>query len=138
MFRPAVLLRVESLLVLVGSTVLYHHLHGSWLQFGVLFFAPDLSIPVYLVSARLGWRAYNLAHTYASPILLIALSLLTDHGRVAVLGLIWCAHIGWDRLLAFGMKLDEDFWETHLGPLHAEHELWKRFVALFDSSPTPS
>ncbi len=131
MFRPAVLLRVESVLVLVGSTALYRHHHGSWLPFGLLFFMPDISIALYLVSARLGWRAYNLAHTYASPLVLIGLSLLTGHLRVAVLGLIWCAHIGWDRLLAFGMKLDEDFWETHLGPLTAEQRLWEKFVALF-------
>jgi hypothetical protein len=132
-FRPAVLLRVESLLVLVGSTALYRHFGGSWLLFIVLFFAPDISIAVYLVSARLGWRAYNLAHTYASPLLVIGLSVLTDHLRVAVFGLIWCAHIGWDRLLAFGMKLGEAFWETHLGPLHRERELWRRVVALFHS-----
>jgi hypothetical protein len=39
--------------------------------------------------------------------------------RLALLGvgLIWCAHIGFDRALGYGLKSPEGFRFTHLGKI---------------------
>ena len=33
------------------------------------------------------------------------------------LAAIWAAHIGFDRLLGYGLKLETGFEQTHLGPI---------------------
>ncbi len=135
LFRPVVLLKLESFAVIVASAMLYNHHHGSWRQFAILFFAPDVSIPFYLVSSAVGWRAYNAAHTYVAPIVVLGATILSGRPDLALLALIWFAHIGWDRMLGFGMKLGPDFWETHLGSIVLPRRLWTRLVAMSRGAP---
>jgi len=120
-----VLLRLEALCVFLGSLALYRYYEGSWIVFGLAFFAPDISIPVYALSSAAGYRAYNLAHTYALPAVLLAFLTLTARPYSA-LAFIWFAHIAWDRMLAFGLKQGEDFWDTHLGRIVGGKRLWQR------------
>ena len=43
---------------------------------------------------------------------------LVLHQRIGLgLGLIWCAHIGFDRALGYGLKSPEGFRLTHLGKI---------------------
>jgi len=60
---------------------------------------------------------YNLAHSYVGPVALIALGLLADMPVALAVGLIWCAHIGFDRMLGYGLKYTSGFAATHLGRL---------------------
>ena len=48
----------------------YVHASFSWPVFALLFLAPDLSMLAYLAGPRAGAIGYNLAHTYAVPLLL--------------------------------------------------------------------
>jgi Domain of unknown function (DUF4260) len=43
-------------------------------------------------------------------------------GKPLVLGLVWLAHIGADRLLGYGLKYDDNFQHTHLGQLGRPEE----------------
>lgn len=110
------LLRIEGLVALGFGVIAYGWLGQSWLIFALLFFAPDLFMLGYLRSPRMGALSYNLAHTYATPALLALLGLAVSplaYGLAA----IWVAHIGFDRLLGYGLKLDAGFEHTHLGPI---------------------
>jgi hypothetical protein len=107
-------LRIEGLAVLALSITLYWLLEASWLWFGLLFLAPDLSFAAYLRGPRLGARVYNLTHTYAVPLALLAAALALELGRPATLLLVWTAHIGFDRALGFGLKYPTAFRDTHL------------------------
>ena len=111
--RPRLWLRLEALAVLVVATLLYARGGHSWLQFALLFLAPDLSFAAYLAGTRVGAIAYNLLHSYVGPLLLAAVSLATD--RSPAIALIWVAHIGFDRLLGYGLKYPTAFVDTHLG-----------------------
>lgn len=42
---------------------------------------------------------------------------MTGHGLWLEIALVWCAHIGVDRALGFGLKYREGFAHTHLGLL---------------------
>jgi hypothetical protein len=118
---PLPLLRLEGAAVLAVSVFAYHWSHGSWLLFAVLFLAPDLSMVGYLINAGAGSITYNAVHTYAGPLLLAAYSLesypLAGGRHTALLiALIWIAHIGFDRLLGYGLKYPTQFKDTHLDP----------------------
>ncbi|RYE52360.1 MAG: DUF4260 family protein [Hyphomicrobiales bacterium] len=109
-----VLQRLEGLAALVFGVAAYAWLDQSWLVFGLLFLAPDLFMLGYLRSAPVGAMTYNLGHTYVAPALLALLGLLV--GPVAFgLAAIWVAHIGFDRMLGYGLKLNGGFEQTHLG-----------------------
>ncbi len=109
------LLRVEGLAVLVVSIVLYGHAGFRWGVFALCFLAPDLTMAFYLLSARAGTMAYNVAHNYVFPLSLAVGALLS--GRSVLLGaaFIWTAHIGMDRALGYGLKYSTSFQDTHLG-----------------------
>jgi hypothetical protein len=108
-------LRIEGLAVLALSVTLYWILGAGWLTFVLLFLLPDLALLAYLRGPRLGAMAYNLTHTYALPLTLLAVMLALEVGRPAPLVLIWTAHIGFDRALGFGLKYPTAFGESHLG-----------------------
>lgn len=115
-------LRLEGLAALAVAALLYAHFGLRWFWFGVLFLAPDLSMLGYLAGPRLGAWCYNLAHTYATAAIVLGAGLmaqLASAPRPTLLGvgLIWCAHIGFDRVLGYGLKSAEGFGFTHLGKI---------------------
>ncbi|VFU08454.1 conserved membrane protein of unknown function [Methylocella tundrae] len=112
-----VLLRLENLAVAIAAVLAFRSDGGTWWLFAVLFLLPDLSMLGYLAGPSMGARFYNLAHTYVTPALVAALGWATDHGLWLQVALIWCAHIGVDRTLGFGLKYATSFADTHLGQL---------------------
>jgi hypothetical protein len=109
-------LRLEGLAALLLTTYLYANEGGSWLLFGTLFFAPDISFAGYLAGPRVGAIIYNVAHSYVGPIALAAASLIS--GRIGLsLAVVWGAHVGFDRALGYGLKYPTAFRDTHLGPI---------------------
>jgi hypothetical protein len=112
--KPGILLRIEGCAVLILSVTLYWAFGAGWLLFAVLLFTPDISMVGYLGGAKIGASIYNLVHTIALPLLLIAISVVTSHIVFAPYGLIWTAHIGMDRMLGFGLKYPTNFKDTHL------------------------
>jgi hypothetical protein len=63
----------------------------------------------YLAGSRVGAASYNLFHTYAAPSLLAALGLLAESPLVVSVALVWFAHIGFDRIVGFGLKYPTGF-----------------------------
>jgi Domain of unknown function (DUF4260) len=88
--------------------------------FGALFLAPDISMLPYLVNVRVGAACYNAAHTVTCAALLGGADLLTSRSLVLSLATIWLAHIGFDRVLGYGLKYSTGFGDTHLGHLGLE------------------
>lgn len=112
---PAVLLRLEGA-TLLALSVLFCSLGGvSWTLFLLLVLAPDLSMLGYLKGSRVGALSYNLGHTYLPPAVLVAFGVLAGRPLYVSLGLIWFAHIGFDRMMGFGLKYPTGFGDTHLG-----------------------
>jgi uncharacterized protein DUF4260 len=107
--------RLEGLVALGAGIAAYVWLGQSWILFAVLFLVPDLAMLGYLRSTRFGGLAYNLVHTYVAPAVLALLGLAVGPLAYA-LAAIWVAHIGLDRMLGYGLKLDS-FEQTHLGPI---------------------
>ena len=112
---PWVLLRVEGAVVFTASLWLYAYLGANWLLFALLLLAPDVGMVGYLKGPRLGAALYNAFHTYATPALLAAVGVLAGQPLCVDIAAIWTAHIGFDRLLGYGLKYPTRFQDTHLG-----------------------
>ena len=112
--RPATLLRVEGVALLALSVLLYWVNGGSWLLFGVLLLAPDLSMLGYLAGPKAGAALYNACHAYAIPAVVGALGIIFASPVAMAVALIWFAHIGVDRTVGYGLKYPTSFKDTHL------------------------
>jgi hypothetical protein len=113
--QPRGWLRLEGLAALGGAIALYGHGGHSWMWFAIFFLLPDISFAGYLAGPRVGAICYNVAHSYVSPAAVaVALHLL---GMSLAIPLVWIGHIGFDRLLGYGLKYDDSFGHTHLGRL---------------------
>ncbi|MET0541202.1 MAG: DUF4260 domain-containing protein [Variovorax sp.] len=108
-------LRLEGLVVLAGALIAYDQVGASWGAFALLFLLPDLSLLGYLRGAQTGALLYNAAHAYFGPAALLAVGSLATQPVSLALGLVWLAHIGFDRMLGYGLKYRDGFGATHLG-----------------------
>lgn len=109
------LLRLEGLALLAGMTLLYALSGGSWWIFAILFLAPDLSFAGYLAGPKAGAVVYNAAHSYLAPMALMAAGFALASALALSIAMIWLAHIGFDRVLGYGLKYSAGFGFTHLG-----------------------
>ena len=110
-------LRLEGAAMLAAGITLWAALNGSWLWFALLFLVPDISMAAYLVGNRFGAAVYNLAHSYALPLFLAIAGGVLDHRVTLLVAGIWLAHIGFDRVLGYGLKYPTGFRDTHLGEI---------------------
>ncbi len=83
-------------------------------MFALWFFLPDLSLAGFLAGARIGAISYNTAHSYVGAVICLAVGVLLVKPLLLTAGLIWCAHIGFDRALGYGLKYSQGFGFTHL------------------------
>ena len=112
--KPGILLHLEGAAMLGLSLFLYHAIGAGWVMFAVLFLWPDLLMVGYLKDVRLGASLYNLAHNEVLPLVLTAFCFGTRRNQLLGFALIWIAHIGFDRMLGFGLKYPTEFKDTHL------------------------
>jgi len=114
-------LRLEGLAVTALSATFYTRLHNqgvaSWWLFAALWLVPDLSFFGYLAGPRFGAWSYNAFHSYLLPVALTLVSLSPGHAGILPLALISFNHIGFDRLLGYGLKYPQAFGFTHLKQL---------------------
>jgi len=109
------ILRIEGFAAFAAALAFYAYGGFSWPAFALLFFSPDLIMLAYLAGPRIGAAGYNLVHTY---MLALGLTLAGFFGGLPLAtagGLIWIAHIGFDRTLGYGLKYPTAFGDTHLG-----------------------
>ena len=108
-------LRLEGLLLFLTSIYAYHITAASGWMFAFLFLAPDLAFLAIVFGPKASSISYNLAHSTTVPLAgLIAAHAFNVSSAIPIL-LIWLAHIGFDRLVGYGLKYATSFNHTHLG-----------------------
>lgn len=107
--------RFEAGLGFILCVYLYLHLGYSLILFILFLFSVDIVMLGYLINRSLGAHLYNLGHAFIFPPLLIGLGIATRSNVYIAAGLIWAAHIGWDRAFGYGLKFLSGFQDTHLG-----------------------
>ena len=116
--KPKLWLRLEGLVLLIATIILFSGQGQKWWLYPVLLFAPDIFMLGYLANTKLGAFFYNVGHSYFAPALMILLSWRAESKFALAIGIIWLGHIGLDRLLGYGLKYDSAFKHTHLGDLN--------------------
>lgn len=109
------ILRLEGLCVLIAALLAYSKLSFGWGTFALFFLTPDLSFLGYVAGPRIGAVAYNTAHSYIGAIACLVAGFLLPEPILLCAGVIWSAHIGFDRTLGYGLKYSAGFGFTHLG-----------------------
>jgi hypothetical protein len=107
-------LRVEGVALLVAAVSWYAATGHAWSTFALVFLAPDVSFAGYLAGPRVGAVVYNVAHALVLPLVMAAFGAAGRPDLLPVAA-IWIAHIGFDRMLGYGLKYDTAFGDTHLG-----------------------
>ena len=115
MLGPVWLQRLEGFALLVLALFLFAWSDAGWWWFALLFLAPDLSMVGYLKDAKVGAAVYNFGHWLVWPAILLALGVPNGRQTLIAAGSIWLYHIGMDRALGYGFKLEDGFTHTHLG-----------------------
>lgn len=108
-------LRIEGLSVLAASLLAYSKFGHGWGTFALFFFTPDLSFFGYLAGSEVGAVSYNVAHSFIGALAILAVGALMSVPVAITAGIIWVAHIGFDRALGYGLKYSTGFGFTHLG-----------------------
>jgi hypothetical protein len=110
------ILKLESLGLLILFTAIYHHLYqGQWGFYLALFFVPDISFILFLVTKKLGIITYNVFHHQGVLVILLILGYLFHNEMIMKIGLIFLAHSTFDRVAGYGLKYFDSFDHTHLG-----------------------
>ncbi|SNT54281.1 protein of unknown function [Bacillus sp. OK838] len=107
-------LHIEGLMVLLAMIYIYSVYEFSWWIFLLFILSPDVSMLAYLIDDRVGAKVYNLFHTYTLSIFMILLAIFLKSDALMMIGSIWTAHIGMDRLFGYGLKYTSAFKATHL------------------------
>ena len=109
--------RAEGLVLLAFAVYMFNQFGLNWALFIGGIFLIDLFMIGYAFNNRAGAAIYNLGHTLVVPFFLWILSWELEQSWIMTLSLIWLAHIGLDRALGYGLKLNDGFKHTHLGKI---------------------
>ncbi|MXS86340.1 DUF4260 family protein [Nitrosomonas sp. HPC101] len=115
--KPNVLLKLEGLAVFLLALAIFWQQSFSWSFFWSTVLLPDLALFGYFINTKVGARLYNITHSKLLPSALAVGAIVMSNALFLVLALIWFVHIGFDRMLGYGLKYPEGFKITHLGAI---------------------
>ena len=114
---PKVLLRLEGAVLFASSIAVFAVQGQQWWLYPALLLIPDIFMLGYLRNTRFGSITYNLGHSFPAAASVTVLGFVFGSTLTIALGAIWFGHIGWDRMLGYGLKYGSGFKHTHLGDL---------------------
>ena len=110
------LLKLESAGLFILFTGAYFHFYsGTWGLYLALFFIPDVSFALFLITKKLGVIAYNVFHNQGVLSIVFLFGYFLNEGILIKVGLIFLAHSTFDRVAGYGLKYFDSFDHTHLG-----------------------
>jgi hypothetical protein len=110
-------LKIEDAAILLAAVLLCFFVDARWYVFAGMALAPDVGILGYLIGPRFGAVTYNATHIQAVPLVLAVYALNTANPVLQAVALVWIAHIAFDRLAGYGLKMPSGFTDTHLGKI---------------------
>jgi hypothetical protein len=108
-------LRLEGLAALVAGAALYLTAGGDLLWLVPLVLLVDVSMVGYVAGPRPGAAVYNLAHNWATALVVLGAGAALNVELLVLAGAVLVAHAGMDRVAGYGLKYPSAFANTHLG-----------------------
>ena len=110
------IIKLESAGLFLLFTFAYFQLfQGGWGLYLALFFVPDISFVLIILSKKLGAIAYNTFHHQGVLVFLLILGYFLKEDNLMKVSLIFLAHSTFDRVAGYGLKYFDSFDHTHLG-----------------------
>ena len=125
-----IILKLEELgLLLPFSFIYFYYCKGGWPLYLSLFFVPDASFILFLLSKKAGAVAYNIFHHKGVMALVILVGFFIANNLIIEIGLIFMAHSCFDRVAGYGLKYFDSFDHTHLGWIgKSKHKNEQEFI----------
>jgi len=108
---------LEGLIIFMSMIYIYYAYDYNWWIFILFLLTPDIAMFAYIINNRIGAIIYNLVHTYTISIPFLLFGIMMNNNLIIMVGIIWSAHIGIDRLFGYGLKYTTAFQHTHLQKL---------------------
>jgi hypothetical protein len=86
-----------------------------WGFYLALFFVPDISFILFVITKKLGAITYNIFHHQGILAILFIIGFLLKNDLIMKIGLIFLTHSNFDRVAGYGLKYLDNFDHTHLG-----------------------
>jgi len=110
-------LRIEEGLMLAFAVYLNSLLPYKGWVFWALFLTPDIGFIGYAFNARTGAFTYNLLHHKGVAIALYLTGAFMSLPLLQLSGVVLFGHSSFDRMIGYGLKFQDSFHNTHLGPI---------------------
>lgn len=114
------ILKLEELAMFSLCVYALYLLNQEWWWFLLLVLGPDISMIAYVAGNKIGAFAYNLFHHKGVAAVLFMIGLLANISVLEVTGIVLFGHSSMDRMLGYGLKLNNGFKYTHLGIIGKE------------------
>ena len=111
------LIKLEELAMFALSIYALYLFGSPWWCYLLLVLAPDLSMIGYALGNRIGAASYNFFHHKAVAVAVFITGLIFNQMELEIAGVILFGHSSMDRMFGYGLKLNEGFKFTHLGPI---------------------
>jgi hypothetical protein len=86
-----------------------------WWAYLLLALGPDVGMIVYLINPKFGAFTYNLFHHKGIAIAIGFAGFFTGSEVIFLAGVVLFGHFRMDRVFGYGLKLEDEFKNTHLG-----------------------
>ena len=116
------ILKLEELLMFVLSMYALTLFHVNWWVYLLVLIAPDISFTGYAVGNKVGAVCYNLFHHKGLAVAILLAGFILKHEGPQIIGIILFGHSSMDRMLGYGLKLNEGFKYTHLGVIGKKNQ----------------
>ncbi len=111
------LLQLEEVAQFALGIYLFTKLNFAWWWFPALILLPDLGMIGYLINPKIGAWFYNLIHHKLLGVLVLIYGYSIDNQAITLTGIILFAHSAMDRIFGYGLKFEDNFFNTHLGKI---------------------
>jgi len=109
------ILKLEEAAMFVLSIYALSLLHVSWWVYLLILIAPDASFVGYTAGNKVGAVCYNLFHHKGVAIAIFLAGFIWRDEWLQITGIVLFGHSSMDRMLGYGLKLNQGFKYTHLG-----------------------
>jgi hypothetical protein len=111
------ILKLEELAMLAVSIYALYLFGSPWWCYLLLALGPDVSMIGYAGGNKSGAVIYNFFHHKGLAIAVFIAGLIFHAMELQIAGVILFGHSSMDRMFGYGLKLNEGFKFTHLGPV---------------------
>src|SRR5215831_11274554 len=101
------ILKLEEAAMFILSIYALSLLHVGWWIYLLIFIAPDISFVGYAAGNKVGAVCYNFFHHKGVAIAIFLAGFVLKDESMQIVGIILFGHSSLDRMLGYGLKLNE-------------------------------